>query len=95
MTTHAIAADFLCSGCSPQIDTYCALQIEFDESKAGQWMLISRDPDGARLEIDTPPQFIWHYASAAEDPVTGDATHRMSEELCYSGQAHQMQIKCM
>ena len=34
-------------------------------------MLISRDPDGPRIEIDTPPQFIWHYASAAEDPVTG------------------------
>jgi hypothetical protein len=41
-------------------------------------MLISRNPDGPRLEIDTPPQFIWHYASAAEDPVTGDASYHLS-----------------
>ena len=63
------------------------LQIDFDESKAGQWMLISRNPDGPRLEIDTPPQFIWHYASAAEDPVTGDC-HRPSFSDLSSSQAH-------
>jgi hypothetical protein len=70
------------------------LQIEFDESKAGQWMLISRNPDGLRLEIDTPPQFIWHYASAAEDPVTGDATHRLSSVPLQPGttNANQMHV---
>lgn len=54
------------------------LQVDFGESKAGQWMLTSRDPDGPRLEIDMPPQFIWHYASAAENPVTGAAFRRQN-----------------
>ncbi len=34
-------------------------------------MLISRDPEGPRLQVDTPPQFIWHYAAAEENPATG------------------------
>lgn len=54
-------------------------------------MLISRDPDGLRLEIDTPPQFIWHYASAAEDPVTGNATYCLSQ----LGTVQARHLRCM
>ena len=48
--------------------------VEFDGSRPGKWMLLPRGrPGEPPLIIETPPQFIWHYASASEDPVTGEA----------------------
>lgn len=67
------------AGCVSIDQDVAVFQVDFDDAKAGQWMLISRSPNGPRLEIDTPPQFIWHYASAEEHPETGahngDACH--------------------
>ena len=40
-----------------------------------RWVLVPRnDATGPAIEIPTPPQFIWHYAAAAEDTATGAVT---------------------
>ena len=30
-----------------------------------------RGREGDVVYVETPPQFIWHYANASEDPVSG------------------------
>ena len=57
-----------------------------------RWMLVPRGREGDVVYVDTPPQFIWHYANASEDPVTG-AKHahdvlRIFRVWCLSSDAY-------
>lgn len=61
--------------------------VKFDNSRPGKWMLIPRGREGEPLIIETPPQFIWHYASASEDPVTGEKSQHVTS-LRISGASH-------
>ena len=40
--------------------------VSFDRERPGRWMLVPRGRDGDVVYIDTPPQFIFHYAAAVE-----------------------------
>lgn len=40
--------------------------VAFDATRPGRWMLVPRGGEGDVVYIDTPPQFIFHYAAAVE-----------------------------
>ena len=45
--------------------------VAFDHERPGRWMLVPRGGDGEVVYIDTPPQFIFHYAAAVETAEGG------------------------
>ena len=49
--------------------------VAFDRERPGRWMLVPRcGDDGEVVYIDTPPQFIFHYAAAVETAEGGPLT---------------------